>query len=110
MGFSPDIVTGVWVGNDDSSVLGWGETGSRAAAPIWVEYMKAALKERPVLNFQEPEHIVTVRVDRNNGLIADTSSADAYFQPFLEGTEPTESSMTRQSAGDTQRTIREDFF
>ncbi|MBW2292986.1 MAG: penicillin-binding protein, partial [Deltaproteobacteria bacterium] len=86
MGFSPDIVTGVWVGNDDSTVLGWGETGSRAAAPIWVDYMEAALKQRPVLNFQEPEHIVTVRVDRNNGLIADLATADAYFQPFLEGT------------------------
>ncbi|MBW2724855.1 MAG: PBP1A family penicillin-binding protein [Deltaproteobacteria bacterium] len=110
MGFSPDIVTGVWVGNDDSTVLGWGETGSRAAAPIWVDYMEAALKQRPVLNFQEPEHIVTVRVDRNNGLIADLATADAYFQPFLEGTEPTETSMTRKSAGDTERAIREDFF
>ena len=110
MGFSPDIVTGVWVGNDDSTALGWGETGSRAAAPIWVDYMENALKERSVLNFQEPEHIVTVRVDRNNGLIADLATADAYFQPFLEGTEPTESSMTRKSAGDTERAIREDFF
>jgi penicillin-binding protein 1A len=110
MGFSPDIVTGVWVGNDDSTALGWGETGSRAAAPIWVDYMEIALKQRPVLNFQEPEHIVTVRVDRNNGLIADLATADAYFQPFLEGTEPTETSMTRKSAGDTERAIREDFF
>lgn len=110
VGFSPDIVTGVWVGHDDSTALGWGETGSRAAAPIWVEYMEAALKNRPILNFQEPEHIVTVRIDRINGLLADQATPDAYFQPFLEGTEPTESSMTRKSAGDTQRTIREDFF
>jgi penicillin-binding protein 1A len=110
VGFSPDIVTGVWVGHDDSTALGWGETGSRAAAPIWVEYMEAALKDRPILNFQEPEHIVTVRIDRINGLLADQASTDAYFQPFLEGTEPTESSMTRKSAGDTRRTIREDFF
>lgn len=110
MGFSPGIVTGVWVGRDDSTMLGWGETGSRAAAPIWVDYMKAALKDRPVLNFQEPDHIVTVRIDRANGLLADRTTTDAYFQPFLEGTEPTESSTTRKSAGDTQRTIREDFF
>jgi penicillin-binding protein 1A len=110
MGFSPGIVTGVWVGRDDSTMLGWGETGSRAAAPIWVDYMEAALKERPILNFQEPEHIVTVRIDRANGLLADRTTTDAYFQPFLAGTEPTESSTTRKSAGDTQRTIREDFF
>ncbi len=110
MGFSPDIVTGVWVGRDDSTILGWGETGSRAAAPIWVEYMRAALAKRSVLNFQEPEHIVTVRIDRANGLLADTATKDAYFQPFLEGTEPSESTTSRKSAGDTQRTLREDFF
>jgi penicillin-binding protein 1A len=110
MGFSPDIVTGVWVGRDDSTALGWGETGSRAAAPIWVDYMEAALKERPVLNFQEPDDIVTVRIDRDNGLLADVATTDAYFQPFLEGTEPTESTANRKSDGDTQRTIREDFF
>jgi penicillin-binding protein 1A len=110
MGFSRDLVTGVWVGRDDSTILGWGETGSRAAAPIWVEYMEVALKDRPVLDFEEPDHIVTVRIDRSNGLIADNASADAYFQPFLEGTEPTESTMARKSAGDTKKTFREDFF
>jgi len=110
MGFSPGIVTGVWVGRDDSTILGWGETGSRAAAPIWVDYMKAALEDRPILNFREPEHIVTVRIDRSNGLLADNASKDAYFQPFLEGTEPNESTTARKSAGDTKRTLREDFF
>ena len=40
LGFSPDIVTGVWVGHDESRFLGWGETGSRAAAPIWMEFMR----------------------------------------------------------------------
>ncbi len=110
MGFSPGIVTGVWVGRDDSTVLGWGETGSRAAAPIWVDYMQVALEGRPALNFEEPEHIVTVRIDRANGLLADQATKDAYFQPFLEGTDPTESTTTRKSAGDTQRTLREDFF
>jgi penicillin-binding protein 1A len=72
--------------------------------------MEAALKERPVLNFQEPDDIVTVRIDRDNGLLADVATTDAYFQPFLEGTEPTESTANRKSDGDTQRTIREDFF
>ncbi|MCP4036175.1 MAG: PBP1A family penicillin-binding protein [bacterium] len=110
MGFSPGIVTGVWVGRDDSTILGWGETGSRAAAPIWVDYMKVALDGRPTQNFQEPEHIVTVRIDRNNGLLADSATTDAYFQPFLEGTEPSESSTSHKSAGDTKRTLREDFF
>jgi len=110
MGFSPDVVTGVWVGRDDSKILGWGETGSRAAAPIWVEYMGAALADRPILNFEEPQGIVTVRIDRTSGLLADSASQDAYFQPFLEGTEPRETTTSRQATGDTQRAIREDFF
>lgn len=110
MGFSPGIVTGVWVGRDDSTILGWGETGSRAAAPIWVDYMKVALKGQPVLNFEEPEHIVSVRIDRASGLLADRATNSSYFQPFLEGTEPTESTTARQSTGDTKREIREDFF
>jgi penicillin-binding protein 1A len=110
MGFSPGIATGVWVGRDDNVPLGWGETGSRAAAPIWVEYMEAALKGRPIRDFEEPEHIVKVRIDRATGLLADESSEDAYFQPFLEGSEPTETSTHHRTAGDTQRVIREDFF
>jgi penicillin-binding protein 1A len=110
MGFSPGIVTGVWVGRDDSKVLGWGETGSRAAAPIWVEYMDAALASRPILDFEEPEHIVKVRVDRKSGLLADADSEDAYFQPFLEGSEPEESTTGQKTAGDVRRALREDFF
>ncbi|MBW2271958.1 MAG: PBP1A family penicillin-binding protein [Deltaproteobacteria bacterium] len=110
MGFSPSIATGVWVGRDDNIPLGWGETGSRAAAPIWVEYMEAALQGRPIRDFEEPEHIVKVRIDRASGLLADDGSEDAYFQPFLEGTEPTETTTHHRTAGDTQRIIREDFF
>jgi len=72
--------------------------------------MEAALQGRPVRDFEEPEHIVKVRIDRASGLLADETSEDAYFQPFLEGSEPTETSTHHRTAGDTQRVIREDFF
>jgi penicillin-binding protein 1A len=110
MGFSPTITTGVWVGHDESRVLGWGETGSRAAAPIWVDYMEVALAGRPIRDFEVPKHIVFQRIDRATGLLAGADSADAYFQPFLEGSEPTKSSATVSSATDTRRALRDDAF
>ncbi|MGH0035863.1 MAG: penicillin-binding protein 1A [Myxococcota bacterium] len=110
MGFSPGITTGVWVGHDESRVLGWGETGSRAAAPIWVDYMKVALADRPIRDFEVPDHIVFQRIDRATGLLADAKTPDAYFQPFLEGSEPTKSSATVSSATDTRRALRDDAF
>ena len=61
IGFSPDVATGVWVGHDESHFLGYGETGSRAAAPIWVDYMRVALADRPVRDFVPPELIAFTR-------------------------------------------------
>ncbi|MCZ6464337.1 MAG: PBP1A family penicillin-binding protein [Proteobacteria bacterium] len=110
VGFSPEIATGVWVGHDESRVLGRGETGSRAAAPIWVQYMATALADRPVRDFEVPDKIVFQRIDRETGLLADAGSQDAYFQPFLENTQPTETTSTAVSATDTQRALREDSF
>jgi len=111
MGFSPEITTGVWVGHDDNSVLGFGETGAGAALPIWGDYMKVALRGLPPSDFNVPsEHIVFQRIDRNTGLIADAANADAYFQPFVEGTEPTRSVSDRESVTDARRALRDDIF
>jgi penicillin-binding protein 1A len=52
IGFTPQITTGVWVGNDDKRVsLGKKETGARAALPIWLEYMQQAMQGMPVEDF-----------------------------------------------------------
>ena len=111
MGFSPDITTGVWVGHDDNRVLGFGETGAGAALPIWGDYMRVAIQGRSVRDFDVPrEHIVFQRVDRNTGLLADASSADAYFQPFIEGTEPKRTVTQRDTASDARRALRDDIF
>jgi len=110
MGFSPGVVTGVWVGHDESRLLGWGETGSRAAAPVWVDYMKVALADRPIRDFEVPDEIVFQRIDRETGLLADADTEDAYFQPFIEGTAPTETSANVSSASDTRRALRADSF
>ncbi len=110
MGFSPDVVTGVWVGHDESRFLGNGETGSKAAAPIWVDYMSVALAERTVRDFPVPEPIVFARIDRQTGLLADAASTDTVFQPFVAGSEPTESAKTARTASEGRRLMRLDSF
>ena len=69
-----------------------------------------------VLNRLEEERIELVdeseaeRIDRETGLLADANGADAYFQPFLEDTVPTESAANQMSLSDTQRSLREEAF
>jgi len=108
MGFSPDIVTGVWVGHDESRFLGFGETGSRAAAPIWVDYMRVALEGRPMRDFPVPESIVFTRIDRETGLLATRNSTETLWQPFIAGSEPTETADTRRTTDEALRDLRED--
>jgi len=110
MGFSPDIVTGVWVGHDETRFLGVGETGSRAAAPIWVDYMRAALAKRPVRDFAVPETIEFARIDRETGLLAGENSASTVFQPFLQGTVPTEMADSARVNSESRRQLRMDSF
>lgn len=110
VGYSPDVVTGVWVGYDEKRVLGKGETGGRTALPIWREYMQAALTEHPKRDFPVPSGIVYSRVDRETGLLADRSSKDSYLQAFAEGSEPTETAKQASRGGERGRLLRLDQF
>jgi len=111
VGFSPDVATGVWVGHDDQGrVLGWGETGARAALPIWKDYMEDALAGRPVRDFAVPDAIVFARIDRKTGLLADATSTETVFQPFEAGTEPTETDRAARTTSETRDKLRMDSF
>ena len=88
MGFTPTLVTGVWVGYDDQKAMGKGETGSRAASPIWLYFMSDALKDRPVVDFQVPEGVVFAKIDAETGRLASNYSVKTVFQAFKEGSEP----------------------
>jgi penicillin-binding protein 1A len=90
VGFSPSLVAGVWVGFDQKKSLGEGETGARAALPIWIGFMKGAHKGKPVESFNRPANIVYVPIDRSTGLRATIESACpvTFLEAFLEGTEP----------------------
>jgi penicillin-binding protein 1A len=89
VGFTPDVITGVWVGFDEQKPLGKFETGSRAASPIWVSFMQEALAGKPVKNFPIPEGIVFTKIDPKTGLLASPGAKDVVFECFKEGTQPT---------------------
>jgi penicillin-binding protein 1A len=92
MGYTPGLATGVWVGYDDQKPMGKGETGSRAASPIWLSFMSQVLEGRPVLDFPVPEGIVFAKIDATTGLLAGLESEKTVFQSFKEGSEPKEHS------------------
>ncbi len=88
IGYTPRYTTGVWVGFDRARHLGKNETGSRAASPIWLDYMKDALEGRPVRTFSVPEGVVFVKIDAETGLLPIDSSQNIIFECFKEGTVP----------------------
>lgn len=90
IGFTPTLVTGVWVGYDERKPMGKGETGSRAASPIWLYFMSEALKDRPVKDFLAPDGVVFAKIDAEKGLLASPYSKKTVFQAFIKGTEPAE--------------------
>jgi penicillin-binding protein 1A len=92
-GFSPQLVAVVWVGFDSPRGLGRGETGGRAALPIWVHFMRQALRGKPKLPFSQPPGVVVQRIDPESGLLA-APGGEAIEEVFIQGTEPTETATT----------------
>jgi penicillin-binding protein 1A len=96
-GFTPDMVTVVWVGFDDPQPLGENETGGAISAPIWHDFMAIALKDRPVLQFTQPDGITMAAWDTGFGRRTDA---------FKPGQEPGASSSLL--AGDQTTTASSD--
>jgi penicillin-binding protein 1A len=88
VGFAPSIATGVWVGNDKGTPLDGRETGARAALPIWIEFMTAALHQLPHQYFDIPDDVVQVRIDPESGMRAADNAPNAVSAMFKKGTEP----------------------
>ncbi len=87
-GYNPDLTTVVWVGFDQPRSLY--EYGSTAALPIWVDFMRQALRDKPIRQFVQPDTIVTVRIDPVSGLLARAGQAGSVFESFSRATVPTE--------------------
>jgi penicillin-binding protein 1A len=90
VGYSPSLVVGVWVGLDERKSLGEGETGARAALPIWTEFMRRALEERPPEFFPVPAGISFSHVDARTGLLAGRGCGGRLREAFVATTEPAE--------------------
>jgi penicillin-binding protein 1A len=75
-GFTPDLVTVVWVGYDNPTDLGNNETGGAVAAPIWHDYMATALAGRPVLQFPMPAGVTLAQWETGTGTVTDAFKAD----------------------------------
>jgi penicillin-binding protein 1A len=88
-GFTPDLLCGVWVGRDDFKPVAHDATGGQVALPIWLAYMKEAMKGRTVRDFAVPAGIVFARADPDKGLPAPPSKPGSRLTPFRRGTLPT---------------------
>lgn len=81
-GYNADYVTTVWTGYDQPESLGRREFGGTVALPIWMSYMGAALKDKPLHTQPEPEGILSLRIDPVSGRAASPSTPNAYFELF----------------------------
>jgi len=88
VGFTPELLTVVWVGFDYNHPVGL--SGTQAALPIWTEFMKHALAGRPNVPFEPPDGISFVEIDRDTGKLAQPGCPRVLNEAFLAGTEPLE--------------------
>jgi membrane peptidoglycan carboxypeptidase len=92
VGYTPDVVVGVWVGNADNTPM-FGVTGVSGAGPIWHNFMRAVLAGTPDKSFPRPEGLVQVEVCTLSGLLPSEGCPFGRMEWFIKGTEP--------QAGDT---------
>ncbi len=90
VGFSPDLAVGVFVGFDEPKPLGDKETGSSVTAPIFRDFMAAALENQPAIPFRVPPGIRLVRINAETGVVAQRGDKRVFLEAFKPGTEPTE--------------------
>jgi penicillin-binding protein 1A len=90
IGYTPSLLTTVWVGFDDKTSLGKDETGARAALPIWTSFMGQALKDTSIDNFKVPEGITLIKVNIETGLPSNESSPETILEAFVDGSIPVE--------------------
>jgi penicillin-binding protein 1B len=88
VGFTPELLTVVWVGLDDNQPLGL--SGTQAALPIWTSFMIKGLAGHPNQPFEAPEGITFVDIDRDTGRIASPECPRVFTEAFISGTEPTD--------------------
>jgi penicillin-binding protein 1A len=92
VGFDPNITVGVWIGNDEKKPIGYNETGTTAALPMWMDFMKVYIelygdRQNPP-KFEPPGNIIFMPVNRNTGEPASSDSDSVVNEAFISGTQP----------------------
>jgi 1A family penicillin-binding protein len=91
IGYTPQVVTGVWVGYDKPKPGGKGFTGGAIAAPIWEQFMRPALAGKGAVDFPQPERVVRVIIDPETGYAANRDCPEKRDEFYLIGTQPEKS-------------------
>ena len=90
IGYSPNLVVGVFTGFDNPRPLGKKETGSSVAVPIFKSFMAGALADKPPVPFRKPQGIRNIRINAETGVRAQSSDKKVIWESFIIGTEPTD--------------------
>jgi penicillin-binding protein 1A len=96
IGYTPELITGVWVGFDEERSLGENETGSRAASPIWVTFMSKILNDKPIKDFPAPEGVEFMKIDPKTGQVS--LGKGGILECFKEGTGPPQRTSAQSKA------------
>jgi len=110
-GYNKELVASVWLGLDRNTPLGRSEFGSTAALPIWIDFMKTALKDMPNTPRSQPPGIVSMRINPITGKRARADESDAIFEYFrAENTPEEEASSSSNTINNIEKSVTEDIF
>jgi penicillin-binding protein 1A len=88
VGYTPDLVAGVFIGYDNPTPMGRGSTGGHLAAPVFNEFMKTALEGTPPVGFRIPPGLKLIPINRKTGMEANPGDPDVIYESFKPGTGP----------------------
>ena len=109
-GFHKNIATSVWVGFSDYSPVGAREYGSTAPLPIWIDFMGSVLENVPEVPLNQPEGVVSIKIDPSTGRAADPNQSDAIFEYFLKENPPLDSTTKTFLDNGNRNILAEDIF
>jgi 1A family penicillin-binding protein len=89
IGYTPQMITGVWAGYDKPKPMGRGFTGGAICAPIWGRFMRQALTNKPVVEFPKPDSVISVQIDPVTGYLAAPDCPKKREEFYIAGTQPT---------------------
>ncbi|MDQ6992682.1 MAG: PBP1A family penicillin-binding protein [Mariprofundus sp.] len=110
MGYTPQILTGVWTGRDTPTAMGRSETGAHAALPTWLAAMQAFHRGREIKEFTPPADVEMVTIDTATGLLPAPDNKEIMLEAFRKGSEPTELTPSKEPSPSNPETPEDSGF